>query len=386
LPAAEGSSSGLGRWHAVGFVAPAFALIGVFLVFPALWTLYIGLTNYRLTGAAARQPEIVGLDNYTRALSDPTFYNSLWLTLLFVLGSAVIGQNVLGFLLAYSLRATAPALRRVVQALVLLAWVLPSSVVAFLWIAMLDRDAGTVNAVLGGSTAWLVEYPMAAIIVFNTWRGTAFSMMLYGAALTSVPPSHLETARLAGSGSWQTLRDVVLPHMRRYALTNTLIITLWTFNDFTPFLLTAGGPNRESEVVPVYIYNTAIIGGEMGYSGAVSSEHSSGGKIRRGAITKAGNSHLRRIVGEAAWSYRHRPAVGWPLRRRQEALSEEVKEIAWKAQHRLHRRYHRLAAKGKVKQQVITAVARELLGFIWAIGVTIERVGAKPVHTKQMVA
>ena len=270
MPAAEGSSSGLGRWHAVGFVAPAFALIGVFLVFPALWTLYIGLTNYRLTGAAARQPEIVGLDNYTRALSDPTFYNSLWLTLLFVLGSAVIGQNVLGFLLAYSLRATAPALRRVVQALVLLAWVLPSSVVAFLWIAMLDRDAGTVNAVLGGSTAWLVEYPMAAIIVFNTWRGTAFSMMLYGAALTSVPPSHLETARLAGSGSWQTLRDVVLPHMRRYALTNTLIITLWTFNDFTPFLLTAGGPNRESEVVPVYIYNTAIIGGEMGYSGAVS--------------------------------------------------------------------------------------------------------------------
>ena len=124
----------------------------------------------------------------------------------------------------------------------------------------------------------------------------------------------------------------------------------------------------------------------MGYSGAVSSEHSSGGKIRRGAITKAGNSHLRRIVGEAAWSYRHRPAIGWPLRRRQEALSEEVKEIAWKAQHRLHRRYHRLAARGKVKQQVITAVARELLGFIWAIGVTIERVGAKPVHTKQMVA
>jgi multiple sugar transport system permease protein len=269
LPPAE-NSLGLGRWRAVSFVAPAFALIGVFLVFPALWTLYIGLTNFRLTGTEARQPEFVGLDNYTRALADPTFYNSLWLTLLFVLGSAVVGQNVLGFLLAYALRATAPVLRRVVEALVLLAWILPSSVVAFLWIAMLDRDAGTVNAVLGTGAAWLVEYPMAAIIVFNTWRGTAFSMMLYGAALTSVPPSHLETARLAGSRAWQTLRDVVLPHLRRYALTNTLIITLWTFNDFTPFLLTAGGPNRESEIVPAYIYNTAIVGGEMGYSGAIS--------------------------------------------------------------------------------------------------------------------
>jgi multiple sugar transport system permease protein len=263
-------SAALGRWRAVGFVAPAFALIGVFLAFPALWTLYIGLTNFRLTGAEARRPEVVGLDNYTRALTDPTFYHSLWLTLLFVLGSAVIGQNVLGFLLAYALRAAAPALRRVVEALVLLAWILPSSVVAFLWIAMLDRDAGTVNTVLGTGTAWLVEYPMAAIIVFNTWRGTAFSMMLYGAALTSVPPSHLETARLAGSRAWQTLRDVVLPHLRRYVLTNTLLITLWTFNDFTPFLLTAGGPNRASEIMPVYIYNTAIVGGEMGYSGAIS--------------------------------------------------------------------------------------------------------------------
>ena len=263
---------GLGRWRAAGFVVPALTLIGVFLVFPALWTLYIGTTNYRLTGIAARRPEFVGLDNYERALTDPTFYNSLWLTLLFVLGSALLGQNVLGFLLAFALRAARRGVRRVVEALVLLAWILPSSVVAFLWVAMLDRDGGTVNALLGEvpGTAWLIEYPMLSIILFNIWRGTAFSMMLYSAALTSIPPSHLETARLAGSSTTQTLRDVVLPHIRRYALTNTLLITLWTFNDFTPFLLTAGGPGRDSEIIPVYIYNTAIVGGEMGYSGAIS--------------------------------------------------------------------------------------------------------------------
>jgi transposase len=111
----------------------------------------------------------------------------------------------------------------------------------------------------------------------------------------------------------------------------------------------------------------------MGYSGAVSSEHSTGGKIRRGAITKTGNAHLRRIVGEAAWAYRHQPSVKGALQIRQEGLSEEVKEIAWKAQHRLHKRYRLLAGKGKPKQQVVTAVARELLGFIWAIGVHVER-------------
>jgi transposase len=111
----------------------------------------------------------------------------------------------------------------------------------------------------------------------------------------------------------------------------------------------------------------------MGYSGAVPSENSTGRSIRRGSITKTGNAHLRRIVGEAAWAYRHRPRIAGALSLRQEGLSEEVKEIAWKAQHRLHDRYRRLVAKGKLKQQVITAVARELLGFIWAIGMHVER-------------
>ncbi len=111
----------------------------------------------------------------------------------------------------------------------------------------------------------------------------------------------------------------------------------------------------------------------MGYSGAVASEHSSGPHRRRGGITKTGNAHLRRIVIEAAWAYRHRPAIGGTLRTRQAGLSEEVKALAWKAQHRLHGRYARLIAKGKAPTQVVTAIGRELLGFIWAIGVHVEQ-------------
>jgi multiple sugar transport system permease protein len=265
---------GLGRSRAVGFIAPALLLIGVFLVFPGFWTLYIGATNFRLTGVAASSPDFVWLDNFRTALGDERFYHSLWLTMLFVFGSAVIGQNGLGFTLAWALRDTRRWLRRTLESLVLLAWILPSSVVAFLWVAMLDRDGGTINEALQTfsegmpGVAWLVEYPLISIIIFNVWRGTAFSMMLYSAALSSVPPSFLETARLAGASGSQTLRDVVLPHIRRYALTNTLLITLWTFNDFTPFLITASDP--DSEIVSIYIYNKAIIAGEMGYSGAIS--------------------------------------------------------------------------------------------------------------------
>ena len=110
----------------------------------------------------------------------------------------------------------------------------------------------------------------------------------------------------------------------------------------------------------------------MGYSGAVASEDSSGERTRRGGITKTGNAHLRRVVIEAAWAYRHRPAVGPTLRKRQAPVSPDVKAIAWKAQHRLHARYRALTARGKCKQQVVTAIGRELLGFIWAIGVHVE--------------
>ncbi len=262
---------GLGKWRASAFVAPALVLVSIFLVFPALWTIYIGITNYRLTGIAARAPEFVGFDNYVRAIGDADFLNSLYLTLIFVLFSAVIGQNVLGFGLAWRLQSVQGWVRGLVQSLVLLAWILPSSIVAFLWIALLDRDSGTLNALLGTpGLAWLIEYPMVSIIVFNIWRGTAFSMLLYSAALASVPPSQLETATLVGASRWQTLRDIVFPHVRGHVLTNTLLISLWTFNDFTPFLITAGGPNGRTEILPVYIYNTAITGGQMGYGAAVS--------------------------------------------------------------------------------------------------------------------
>jgi transposase len=109
----------------------------------------------------------------------------------------------------------------------------------------------------------------------------------------------------------------------------------------------------------------------MGYSGAVAREASSGARTWRGGITKTGNAHLRRVIVEAAWAYRHRPAVGAALRKRA-TVGAEVKAIAWKAQHRLHARYRVLTARGKCKQQVITAIGRELLGFIWAIGVHVE--------------
>jgi transposase len=111
----------------------------------------------------------------------------------------------------------------------------------------------------------------------------------------------------------------------------------------------------------------------MGYAGMTPSEYSTGKSRRKGAITKTGNAHLRRVLVESAWAYRHRPAKGHRLCKRQRDLPSEVNEIGWKAQHRLHRRYAALQAKGKPHTKVVTAIGRELLGFVWAIAVRLEQ-------------
>lgn len=106
----------------------------------------------------------------------------------------------------------------------------------------------------------------------------------------------------------------------------------------------------------------------MGFVGLVPSEHSSGERRRRGGITHTGNSHLRRALVEAAHAYRYPPRFNHEIKKRNELVSGAVRNIAWKAQHRLHLRYKRLGARGKNRQRTIVAIARELCGYVWAIG------------------
>jgi transposase len=110
----------------------------------------------------------------------------------------------------------------------------------------------------------------------------------------------------------------------------------------------------------------------MGYTGLVPSEYSTGNTTRRGATTKAGNRHVRRATVEAAWSYRYNPALKGNLLKRQEGQSPEVQAIAWHAQVRLHGKYRKMLGRGMNKNKIITAIARELSGFIWAIATRIE--------------
>ncbi|RWZ58977.1 IS110 family transposase [Halobacillus fulvus] len=112
----------------------------------------------------------------------------------------------------------------------------------------------------------------------------------------------------------------------------------------------------------------------MSFAGMVPSESSSGDYRRQGSITKAGNRHVRRLIIESAWSYKYKPAVKGELKKRLKGLPPEIHLISWKAQNRLHKKLHRLLSRGVMPGKAITAVAREFLGFIWAVALEVENV------------
>jgi transposase len=114
----------------------------------------------------------------------------------------------------------------------------------------------------------------------------------------------------------------------------------------------------------------------MAYLGLVPSENSSGGKRRQGGITKAGNEAARRMLIEAAWSYRFPARISRPHLIRQEKLAKPIRDIAWKAQDRLCRRYRKFARTGKLPTVITTAIARELTGFVWAIANQVQLAAA----------
>ncbi len=252
---------------------PALILLVVFLVGPMIFALWGSLTNAALTGYRAAKPEFIGLDNYISLFSDPDFWSSVGLTLAFVFFSAIVGQNVLGLSLAVLVRASSRVLSTIVSTLVVIAWVLPEIVAAFALYAFFSSD-GTLNAALTamglGSVSWLIEFPMLAVILANIWRGTAFSMLVYSAALAEVPPEIDEAAQLDGTNTVQRFFLVTLPIIRRSIATNLMLTTLQTLGTFgLIWVMTGGGPGTRSSTLPVLAYQEAFRFAQVGYGTAI---------------------------------------------------------------------------------------------------------------------
>ncbi|MFI0900914.1 carbohydrate ABC transporter permease [Streptomyces sp. NPDC020983] len=250
---------------------PALVLLAVFMAGPIAYCVYYAFTDMQLTGSAGTS--FVGLDNFSRAFHDPDFTNAVELTLVFVVGSAVVGQNTLGLALAVLMRKASRPVRAVTGTVVTAAWVLPEVVAGYLMYAFFFQQ-GSLNAILHGlglpRQNWLYTLPILAVCLANVWRGTAFSLLVYSAALDDVPQELVEAAEVDGAGPWQRLWRVTLPVIRRSVMTNLMLITLQTLSVFgLIYTMTRGGPGNRTETLPVFMYQQAFTSSLIGYGTAV---------------------------------------------------------------------------------------------------------------------
>ena len=268
---------GRNRLYLAG-LSPAAFLLALFFVGPALWALGSSFTNRALVGIDAANPRFVGLDNYTRLFSDPDFGKVILNSVVFVIGSAIVGQFVLGLVLALLLDH---AQRRgflatnLVYAAVLLAWVNPTIIAGFLWVAMFDFYNGSLNTGLHALGAppvnWLGQGPMLAVIIANTWRGTAFTMLIFMGALRTIPSDIYEAARVDGASAFRRFWDHTLPLLRPIAALTLLSVTMATFGTFILIqTLTNGGPAFQTEVIALYAFHEAFQNHAVGYGSTIS--------------------------------------------------------------------------------------------------------------------
>ncbi|MHA7985625.1 carbohydrate ABC transporter permease [Rathayibacter sp. CAU 1779] len=254
-------------------LVPALVLVALFLAGPVIEAFYGSFTDMALTGAAAQNTTFVGLANYAQLVQDPNFWQSVVLTIVFVVGSAIIGQNVLGLGLAMLMRNGQRVVRGVVGTLVITAWILPEVVAAFASYAFFN-STGTFNELLGlvgiKGPDWLYSFPMLAVILANVWRGTAFSMMVYSAAISDVPEEVTESAEIDGAGGFKRLIYITLPMIRRSISTNLMLTTLQTLSVFgLIYVMTAGGPGTASSTLPVLAYQEAFKFSQLGLGTAI---------------------------------------------------------------------------------------------------------------------
>jgi multiple sugar transport system permease protein len=268
MSGAAGRTRTLLRWSPL---APATVVLLLFLAGPIGYCVYLAFTDTQLTGQESAS--FVGLANFRRAFADDAFRNAVVMTLLFTVLSSILGQNTLGLALAGLMRRASRPVRSLTGAMVITAWVIPEIVAGFLLYSFFERR-GTLNALLEWlhlpTQNWLFTLPILAVSFANVWRGTAFSMLIYSAALAEIPKEVTESAEVDGASGPRRLWHITLPMIRRSIGTNLMLNTLQTLSVFgLIWAMTRGGPGGRSQTLPVFMYDQAFMKSLIGYGTAV---------------------------------------------------------------------------------------------------------------------
>ncbi|PDT12713.1 ABC transporter permease [Rhizobium sp. J15] len=248
-------------------LSPAALLLGTFFLGPVIFAIYLGFTNLQLIGIHAFNYRFTGLSNVAFLLGDAVFYKSLWLTVIFVVGSGAIATTSLGLVLALALQDCLAPIRWISSAAAILAWTLPPTTIAFLWMAT-STQSGLIAMLAGDMRLDLLyQHAMPVVSTANAWSLAGLAMTMFSAALRNIPGDLMEAAQLEGSSSAQTLIRITLPMLKPTIITCALLMMLMTFGNFTLiYLMTGGGPGNDTNILPVYTYLQGFKFHNLGYA------------------------------------------------------------------------------------------------------------------------
>ncbi|TMR38917.1 sugar ABC transporter permease [Nonomuraea zeae] len=253
----------LGRFR-YGYVAPAALLVAGLLYAPFLWTAYLSLTRYD----GLEPPAWIGLRNFAKLFDDPALLTSTRNTLIWVVGTMVlpVGLGLLVAVLSYDIKGGAWF-----RVPFMLPYALSGAGLAMVWSPILSHD-GIANLLLGVDTAFLQEAPAntIAMLLVWTWQQLGVNTLLFVVGLQSIPKEPIEAARIDGASGWRLFRHVIWPLMRpltAVVVGLALVASLKTFD--IVWVLTQGGPGRNSETLAVTMYKDTFVASDYGYGSAV---------------------------------------------------------------------------------------------------------------------
>jgi len=264
------------RWRpretafALLFILPSLIGFTVFYAIPAVRGVFISFTNWDLLTPA----KSVGLANYAKLLQDPNFWNSLKVTVYYVLLNIPL-QTVLAMVIAVMMSRLTKSI--IIRAMIILPWLMPGVVVGLLWLWLLDPTIGIVNVALRaigvGTIPFLnlPKYAMPSIAMINIWQYVGYTALLIFAGLQSIPGSVYEAASIDGASEMQMFRRVTVPLLRPvlvFVLVTSIIGSFQIFD--TIAITTKGGPVNATKVLNWYIYEQAFNRFNMGYATAIS--------------------------------------------------------------------------------------------------------------------
>src|SRR5207244_168431 len=260
-------------------LAPAVLYVGVLVGAPFLFSLYLALSDASVGAPVAR---FVGLENFTSALETGVFWTAVRNTLVFTVGAAVM-KGFLGTTLAFLLVQPFKG-RRVVRGLVVIPFTIPIAISVLGWKWMFDSQFSVLNWALSGLgligeygtpdwPVWLGQpmLALASVMFVNVWRSFPFSAIVLLAGMTSVSPEIIDAAKVDGATFMQRFRKIIVPMIAPILFVGAAFDTVFTLSDLSiVYLLTNGGPDGATEILPTLAYNTGIRGGALGRGAAIS--------------------------------------------------------------------------------------------------------------------